>query len=442
MIQLKPICITRIIRSIKHFEYPNLDAHPFSGECIIEEIMQPIIAHIDMDSFFVSVERLLDPSLIGKPVVVGGDPESRGVVSCASYEARAYGIRSAMPASQAKRLCAEAIFVRGQHTEYGVYSEKVRSILEASVPVVEQASIDEFYLDIAGCERLCGHPLDYCKRLWQHVHDELGLPSSFGIAPNKSVAKIASKVAKPDGLKYVDPMKLTDFLYPLSVGILGGVGKVTLERLHQMNIQTVGQLAALDRKLLQRIFGKPGDELYLKARGLYQTSVKATHDPCKQISHETTFQEDVYDIQQLKDQLHLLIEKLGYRLRSKGRLASTITVKVRYSDFKTVSSSKSFEPTSADPLFYKKATELLERLVTRRTRIRLLGVGLGKLSDMDGQLALFSPEKSQRYPALFEAVDQLRKKYGYDIIYAGTFGKTGRRIQSTPPNFHDPKRWE
>jgi DNA polymerase-4 len=386
--------------------------------------MERWIAHLDMDAFFVSVERLLDPSLAGKPVVVGGDPDGRGVVASASYEARRYGIHSAMPSRAARELCPEVIFLRGNHHLYGDYHRKARLILERSVPVIEAASIDEFYLDFTGCERLHGAILPLLRRIRGEIADELGLPSSAGLAANKLVAKIASGLAKPEGTLWVPAGAEADFLAPLPVRILPGVGPATERELTALGIRRVGHLASFPERVLEGALGRWGRALFRKARGISESPVSEEGER-KSVGHEITFREDSADPAFLESVLCRLVEKAAYRLRAGGFRAGGLTIKVRYSDFRTITRSRTLWATDRDGDFLTVARGLLAETLSRRVRVRLLGVSLDRLRSGEEQLQLFAPERERKRRLLFPAVDLLRKKFGFDIL-ALAMGSRGR----------------
>jgi DNA polymerase-4 len=386
--------------------------------------MERWIAHLDMDAFFVSVERLLDPSLAGKPVVVGGDPDGRGVVASASYEARRYGIHSAMPSRAARELCPEVIFLRGSHHLYGDYHRKVRHILERTAPVIEAASIDEFYLDFTGCERLHGAILPLLRRIRREIADELGLPSSAGLAANKLVAKIASGLAKPEGTLWVPAGAEADFLAPLPVRILPGVGPSTERELTALGIRRVGHLASFPERVLEGALGRWGKALFRKARGISESPVSEEGER-KSVGHEITFREDSADPAFLESVLCRLVEKAAWRLRAGGFRAGGLTIKVRYSDFRTITRSRTLWPTDRDGDFLAIARRLLAETLSRRVRVRLLGVSLDRLRGGDEQLDLFASEGERKRRLLFPAVDLLRKKFGFDVLSLA-MGSRGR----------------
>jgi len=377
------------------------------------------IAHLDMDSFFVSVERLLDPSLKGRPVVVGGDPDSRGVVASASYEARRFGVRSAMPSRQARQLCPELIFLRGHHHLYSEYHDKVRGILETWIPVIEAASIDEFYLDLSGCTLLHGPILPLVRRIRRRIGDELGLPASVGLAGNKLTAKIASGLAKPAGVLWVPQGGEADFLAPLPVRTLPGVGPATEKELRGFGIRRVGHLASFPGRVLESALGKWGRDLSRKAKGISDSPV-TEETVRKSVGHEVTFREDTADPVFLEAVLCRLVEKAAWRLRAKGFRAGGVTLKMRYADFRTVTRSRTVTPTDRDGDLFRTLRQLFVEAFARRVRIRLVGVSLDRLVGAEEQLDLFAGEKFRRRGCLFPAVDNLRKKFGFEILALGS----------------------
>ena len=322
--------------------------------------------HVDMDAFFVSVEELFDPSLKGKPVVVGGRPNERGVVSAASYAARKFGVHSALPLRTAYKLCPQAIFVDGHPERYREYSHKVYDVLQSFSPLVDMASIDEAYLDMTGTERLYGPPLRAAHLLHQKMKTETQLNCSVGIASSRLVAKISSDQAKPNGVLWVIPGQEAAFLAPLDVRKVPGVGKVTEKNLHTVGIRKVGDLARLDEKFLEQRFGKWGLALAGKSRGLdaggwFDTEIGAGEGP-KSISHEHTFGEDTAELSQMEATLSHLCELVGRRLREHGLHARTIQLKLRYSDFSTITRAHSVpRGTQLDTELYEEIRELLDR---------------------------------------------------------------------------------
>lgn len=379
--------------------------------------MPGTIIHVDMDSFYVSVERLLDSSLDGKPVVVGGKPNSRGVVASASYEARAFGVRSAMPSSQAYRLCPQAIFVAGNYSKYSHYSRQTREVMQSMTPLVQVASQDEAYLDMTGTERLWGTPVAMGGRLREEIMSKTGLPCSVGISSNKMVSKIASSICKPKGLLWVPPGSEALFLAPLKVGRIPGLGPKSQKRLHELGIQRIGDLQKLGRDDCIRLFGPHGGELFEKAMGNSSARV-VTEEETKSISHETTFERDIVDAEELSRVLSQLSERVAARVRRDGYWASTIGIKFRYSDFETHTGARTLSaPTRDDRLIFRTASELFTAKREKNRPIRLLGVVCSSLVAEESQLDLLGKsEESGRRDRLMTAIDALREKHGFGSI--------------------------
>jgi DNA polymerase-4 len=320
-----------------------------------------------------------------------------------------------MPSRAARELCPEVIFLRGHHHLYGDYHRKIREILTRHVPVIEAASIDEFYLDLSGCVLLHGPILPLLRRIRGEIADELGLPSSAGLAGNKLVAKIASGLAKPEGTLWVPAGAEAEFLAPLPVRILPGVGPATERELTALGIRRVGHLASFPEQVLEGALGRWGGALFRKARGISESPVSEEGER-KSVGHEVTFREDSADPAFLEAVLCRLVEKAAYRLRAGGFRAGGLTIKVRYSDFRTVTRSRTLWPTDRDGDFFTIARGLLAETVSRRVRVRLLGVSLDRLRGGEEQLELFSPAREWKRRLLFPAVDRLRKKFGFDIL--------------------------
>jgi DNA polymerase IV len=389
--------------------------------------MERIIAHIDMNSFFVSCERLVDPSLEGKPVVVGGNKGERGVVCSASYEARKFGVQSAMPLLRAGKLCPQAVFVPVNHKLYSKYSRKVYALLKRVAPVVEYASIDEFYLDFTGCEALYGKDLwAMARKTRDAVFKRTGLSCTVAIASNKYTAKIAGKTVKPDpatlgkkdeentGVVVVPEGKEKEFLAPLPVERLHGAGEKTLPRLKEMRIRYIGDILAIPLEKLQKVFGESGGQwLYEAARGLDDSPVETEHE-AKSVGHETTFEKDTDDPELIRQTLAWLSEKSCYRLRRLGKKARTVTLKLRYEDFQTITRARSIVETDDDAVVMKTAYEIFRASHTRRCKIRLLGVSLSKFEKESGEGQWLFPEMSPgKKEALFKSVDAVKRKYGF-----------------------------
>lgn len=374
--------------------------------------------HLDLDAFFISVERILDPSLNGKPVIVGGDPKGRGVVAACSYEAREYGLHSAMPIRKAYQLCPHGIYIRGHYEEYVRFSKAVRKILEKYFPQVEQASIDEFYLDFTGCERIHGHPYFFASRIQTEIKHELGLPCSIGIASNKFVAKVASDYAKPEGITFVIPGQEAEFLSPLPVEAMPGVGDVMKEELNSRGFYTIGQIAQTPKTYFAFLFGKYGEVLHDHACGKGSEIIDIKYEQ-KSISRETTYHTDTTDIEFIEKTLFELVEDAGNALRSENFVARTIGIKLRYSDFITITRSKTLkEPTDNDKIIYATAKELFHKAYTRRVSIRLIGIHLSGFVPVVEQFSLF-PTREEKERRVLRTIDKLKSKFGEEIIRYG-----------------------
>ncbi|MGD8623694.1 MAG: DNA polymerase IV [Anaerolineae bacterium] len=353
-----------------------------------ESVRLRAILHLDLDAFYTAVEVLETPELAGKPVVVGGRPEGRGVVASASYAARAYGVRSAMPTYRALALCPALVIVPPRHDLYRNYSRRVMAILHEASPLVEQISIDEAYLDLSGQVADWEAAVDAARRLQNRVRDEVGLSASLGVAANKLVAKVASDQDKPGGLTVVRPGEEAAFLAPLPVRVLWGVGPVTAGKLAEMGIERVGDLARLEEGLLQARFGQQGLEMARRARGIDDRRV-VTERETKSVSHERTFSHDVRDPAELKRQLWKMSQGVARRLEKGGLAAGTVAIKLRYADFETLTRQMTLDvPTTEEETIYRAALVLLERTWQPRRAVRLLGVGGHNLSPPAGQIPL------------------------------------------------------
>ena len=377
-----------------------------------------MIFHLDLDAFFISVERILDPSLEGKPVIVGSDPKGRGVVAACSYEAREYGLHSAMPIRKAYQLCPHGIYIRGHYEEYVRFSRAVKKLLEKYFPVVEQISIDEFYLDFTGCERIYGHPYFFASRIQTEIKHELGLPCSIGIASNKFVAKVASDYAKPLGITFVIPGQEAEFLSPLPVEAMPGVGEVIKKELNTRGFYTIGQIAQTPKSYFTFVFGKYGEILHDHACGVGSTLFDISYEQ-KSISRETTYQTDTTDIEFMEKTLFELIEDGANSLRAENYLTRTIGIKLRYSDFVTITRAKTIkEPTDNDRIIYSIAKELFHKAYTRRVSVRLVGIHLSNFVPSVEQISLF-PSRAEKEQRILRTIDKLKSKFGDEIIRYG-----------------------
>jgi DNA polymerase-4 len=377
------------------------------------------ILHVDMDAFFVSVELLDRPELRGKPVVVGGRPDQRGVVSAASYEARKFGIHSAMPLRSAGKLCPHAIFLDCRHTLYSEWSDRVATILGQFSPIVEMASVDEAYLDLAGTERLLGPPLAAADKLLRTITRTTGLPCSGGLAATRLVAKVASDQAKPRGLVWVPAGSEQRFLATLPVRKIPGIGEVTERALRALSIETVEQIAAVPEEKLESIFGQWGTALYRKARGGDSFEFVIDAEP-KSISHNHTFGEDTDDSNALSTMLSHLSQKACKRLREAGLATRTLTLTIRYAGFETHTRSKSLaEPTRLDADIFAVFQDLFRKHRDGKRKVRLLGVSLSGLTHGIEQLDLLDAERRAKLEKLTSAADRLRDRFGFGKVQFG-----------------------
>jgi len=369
------------------------------------------IVHIDLDSFFVSVECLQNSKLQGKPVIIGGSSD-RGVVASCSYEARKYGIHSAMPTRLALRLCPEAIIVRGDYERYSQYSNMVTEIIGEHVPVYEKSSIDEFYIDLSGMDRFFGC-YKIASELRRKVTQETGLPISFGLSRNKTVSKVATNEAKPNGQMRIDYGTEKSFLAPLSIKKIPMVGDKTYELLRLMGVERIATLQQMPAKLMETVLGKHGIMIWEKANGI-DTSPVIPYSERKSISRENTFNQDTIDVHLLQATLISMTEELAFKLRSEGKLTSCLTVKIRYSDFDTHTQQIAIPYTSADHILIPLVKRLFQKLYTRRMLIRLIGVRLSHLVPGNYQINLF--EDSEEQIRLYQAMDRINERYGAKTV--------------------------
>lgn len=365
------------------------------------------VVHMDLDSFFVSVSRLEHPGLFNKPVIVGGSSE-RGVVAACSYEARAYGVHSAMPIRMARRLCPDAIIIRGDYERYSYYSGMVTDIIHEQVPLYEKSSIDEFYIDLSGMDRFYGC-YSFATELRQKIMKETQLPISFGLSKNKTVSKIATGEAKPNGQMKIDLGTEIPFLAPLPVRKIPGAGEKTCTLLRSMGVEKVHTLQEMPVKLLEKVLGEAGISIWKKANGIDNNPVEPYNER-KSISTEETFDSDTIDIVFLKALLVKMVEKLAYHLRSENKLTACITVKIRYSNFDTHTTQCRIPYSSNDHTLIARAKELFDKLYERRMLVRLMGIRFSHLVGGGHQINLF--EDSEEIINLYQAMDKMRQKFG------------------------------
>lgn len=395
---------------------------------------ETIITHMDLDSFFVSVERLKNSALNGKPVIIGGNSD-RGVVASCSYEARSFGIHSAMPMKQAKQLCPNAIIIRGDSQLYSDYSKDVTSIIAESVPLYEKSSIDEFYIDLTGMEKFFGS-WKLAMELKNKILRETGLPISFGLASNKTVSKVATGTAKPLGQRKVDFGHEIPFLAPLSVRKIPGVGIETYKTLRGLGIQYIKTLQEMPMELLFKTLQKPGIDLWKKAQGIDHRKVEPYQER-KSIGTERTFEKDTIDVIKLRNIIGAMAENLAYQLRKGDKVCACITVKIRYSDFNTQTLQAKIAYSSADHTLIAKSLELFNKLYNRRLLIRLIGVRLSDLVNGGFQMNLF--EDSEEMANLYQAMDRMRNRYGNNAVIRAngleihSLGRSDNPFDGGPP---------
>ena len=369
------------------------------------------IIHLDLDTFFVSVERLMNSSLVGKPVIIGGTSD-RGVVASCSYEARKYGVHSAMPMKTARMLCGDALIVRGDMDNYSRYSNVVTSIIAEDAPLYEKASIDEHYIDITGMERFFG-TLKWTKELRQKIIRNTGLPISFGLSVNKTVSKIATGEAKPNGELEVPGELVKPFLNPLSIRKIPMIGNKAFRLLRSMGISNIKTLSDIPPDMIEKVLGKNGIVVWKKANGIDPTPVEP-YSERKSIGSETTFETDTIDVAEIRRVLTGKVEKLAFELRKKQKLTSCITVKIRYSNFDTHTLQQRIPYASFDHILIGKTLELFNRLYQRRMLIRLVGVKLSHLVGGVQQLDMF--EDTPEMISLYNAMDRIRLRYGNKAV--------------------------
>ena len=385
----------------------------------MRSISNSVIMHIDLDAFFVSVEQALNPELKGKPVVVGGKPDRRGVVASASYEARAFGLHAGMPLITARRLCPQAIFIEGSFTRYREASQRFMAILADFSPYLEPVSLDEAYLDVTGFESIHGSIHQMALAIKQRIKEELGLSASVGIASGKVVAKIAAELSKPDGLLEVAAGEERSFLAPLPIAKLPGIGKKAEGILNGLGINTIGQLANMPLSALKGYFGVFAELLHRHANGIDDRQIEPPA-AAKSISRETTFAQDTRDRSLLKATLGYLSERVGAELRQKGRQAGCVTLKLRYAGFSTITRRHTLiKATDADQTIFDTGLKLLTTALSlEKQLVRLIGIGVSNLTEAGRQLDMLD-SSAQRLERLNEAIDRIRKKYGFTAIQTG-----------------------
>jgi DNA polymerase-4 len=372
-----------------------------------------MILHVDMDAFYASVEERDDPRLVGRPVIVGGTAEGRGVVAAANYVARKFGVHSAMPAVTARRLCPRAVFLPVRMSHYAAISHQIRGIFEQYTPLVEPLSLDEAFLDVSGSEHLFGSAAEIARRIKQQIRDEVRLVASVGVAPNKFVAKIASDLRKPDALVVVEASEVQAFLDRLPVGRLWGVGKVTNQVFERYGIRTIGRLREMPPEALAELFGSSGEHYWRLAHGVDERRVVPDRE-AKSISHETTFAQDIDDQESLRAVLLELVDQVARRLRRHGLKGRTVELKVRFADFTTITRSQALaEPSDVtDELVQAAVTLLTTRLPAGHLPVRLLGMGMSGLQSRPTQGLLFDVEARQKQRQLDEVADRIKERFG------------------------------
>lgn len=376
--------------------------------------MEKHITHYDLDTFFVSVERLKNPSLRNKPLIIGGTG-GRGVVASCSYETRKFGVHSAMPMAAALRLCPQAIVLHGDMEDYSKYSQLVTEVIADSVPLYEKASIDEFYIDLTGMDKYFGCNL-FSNELKKKIYKESGLPVSFALASNKLISKVATNEVKPSGQIEIPFGKEKDYLSPLHVMKLPGVGKDTGYRLIKRGVETIKKLSEMPEIMLANMFGKHGFDLLRKANGIDESPV-IPYSEQKSISTENTFQTDTIDITYLQSVLVGMTESIAFELRQQNRLTGCVTVKIRYSNFDTVTKQRAMPYTASDHVLLQVAKELFTQAYERRLLVRLVGVRFTKLIPGNYQINLF--EDTEEMIHLYQAIDSIKKQFGESLLLRG-----------------------
>jgi len=390
------------------------------------------IAHLDLDTFFVSVERLIDNRLCGKPILIGGTSD-RGVVAACSYEARAFGVHSAMPMRMARQLCPEAIVIRGNTMNYTKYSRMVTEIVQEAVPLVEKTSIDEFYLDLTGMDRFFGC-MKFASELRQRIIRETGLPLSFGLSQNKTVSKVATGEAKPNNQLMIERGTEKPFLAPLSVKKIPMVGDKTYQTLCNLGVKVIQTVQDMPVEMMENVLGENGRIIWKKAQGIDNSPV-VPHSERKSISTERTFDRDTIDVVKLRGILTAMAENLAFQLRRGNKVTACVAVKVRYSDFNTHTLQSHIPYSAADHVIINKVLELFERLYNRRLLVRLIGIRFSHLVGGGHQINLF--DDSEEHIRLYQAMDKIRLRYG-DRAVMKAVGMDARTIGRTNPFNGEP----
>lgn len=372
--------------------------------------MEKTIAHLDLDTFFVSCERLQNSKLNGIPVIIGGG--DRGVVASCSYEARYFGVRSAMPIRMALKLCPEAKVIKGDHEQYSKLSNEVTEIIQEKVPLVEKASIDEFYLDLTGMDRFFGC-YQWTTEVAESIKKNTGLPISFAVSANKTVAKIGTGEAKPLGRIEIPNREIQPFLNPLSIKKIPMVGNVTFQLLSRIGIRQIKTLAEMPVDVLQQMIGKNGAELWKKANGIDDSPV-VPYSERKSLSAEHTFAQDSIDLENMRSIISGMVEQLAFQLRQEKWLTSVVTIKIRYANFDTETKQCRISHTSADHTLLKYALELFKKLYTRRMRLRLIGIRFSGLVHGSHQMLLF--ENTEELMNLYQSMDRIKNRFGKTAV--------------------------
>ena len=391
-----------------------------------------MIIHVDMDAFYASVEIRDNPELIGKPVVVGGSPKGRGVISAASYEARKFGIYSAMPSREALRKCSSLVFVKSRMSHYAAVSRQIRQIFFSFTSLVEPLSLDEAFLDVSGCQRLFGTAPDIARQIKSKILADTGLIASAGVAPNKFLAKVASDLHKPDGLTIVDQEEIQTFLDPLSISRVWGIGPKTQKKFTRLGVQTISQLRQLDLKVLQSQIGDSAQHFYNLARGIDSRPVVPDRI-AKSVSHEHTFPVDIYNDEVLKAWLHELADLVGRRLRRHDIFSKTVQLKLRYDDFETITRRKTIPATHSTQTLFETASQLLSGIDRHSRGVRLIGLGTTNLSrSAPIQLSLFDQEDKNKQSRVDEISDSIRDKFGQASLNRGSNLEHEIRLRPDP----------